>query len=215
MINFFKYISPRGAFYTTKIKNNQIIKTRRSNFGLLACSFLIVNPSIKQLSNILFHHKKILSEINDIFLQEKIIASNVPHSLIGNPVFNELGYTQDKVIAFYDSYTTPDQCFELFKKWVSKIHELWTYGYHEQSLNFEINSGFDKNGNCILFDFNEITDSYNQALVDIKSKKWYRQASFHKIRFIGHQGLRTRILDYIDQEFTEEKLNLFWNKRHR
>lgn len=214
MINILKYVKPIGVFYHVSFHDGYVIKTKRNNFGLLFWYIVFIKPDIQGLVSVLLHPKTILEKIHKKFMLEKIIAEHVPSSIIGNVVFTNTGYTQNRVSVFYEYGITDAEFFENFKKWVSKIHELWTYGYHEQSLNFEINSGFDKNGNCILFDFNEITDSYNQALVDIKSKKWYRQASFHKIRFIGHQGLRMRILDYIDQEFTEEKLNLFWNKNN-
>jgi hypothetical protein len=200
-----------GAFYGVIIQGDKVIKKRRSNFMLLLNNLLLVDPSIQNAFSILFYPKRKLHEIYLNFELERKIVKDVPVNLIGNICFTENGYTQNYVQLFKDVAITDDLYTKYFTQWVSALKQLWTYGYHDRSMNFDINSGFDAQSNCILFDINEFTNDFQIALDEIRNQKWYKQHPFWKSKFIGKQSLRNKILVIINTECTEIELEKLWN----
>lgn len=210
MQSFFKKVSMPGAFYRVTIESDFVTKKRRGMFGLLFFQVVFVDLSIKNIFNTLLHPRKKLDEIRGMFRMEQNVVRDVSAHLIGYVRFTETGYVQKRVSVFKDVSDTDEEYVSNFIKWIAALQELWTYGYHDTSMNFDINCGFDSIGNCVLFDFNEFTDDFEIALHEVRTKKWYNQHPFWKSRFIGNQDLRLRILEIINQELTPEALKKLW-----
>ena len=215
MLPILKKLYIPGAFYNITFNDQVVIKQQRNDYALLFFNLFFINPSLQNFREIIFHPQEKVLKIKSMFAMERNIVEHIPSRLIGNVVFIEHGYIQKRVEVFKNISINNDLYIKNFKKWINSIKELWTYGYHDQSMNFDVNSGFDEDGECILFDFNEFTNDFNVALNEVQNKKWYKQHPFWKLRFVGNQGLRLQILEIIDREFTEENLKKLWGMNRK
>jgi hypothetical protein len=136
----------------------------------------------------------------------KKILNQIPHHLLGNPLFIQEGiYEQDKVTMLEDLYKR-GEVRSILESYIKLIHTLWGYGIAETVFRFTANNGIDKDGQIIQTDFGEITNSKEEALELIKHKTWERFS-----KYLSEED-RVFYLQRMEEEMTLTKLESLWGK---
>ncbi len=128
--------------------------------------------------------------------------------ILANPKFDHRGYIQDKVITIKDyikTHSYKENCL-IVDRFAENVIECWKNEICEKVYNFTVNNGVSKNGNVVLIDFNESSQSKSDAVKIIESKKWLKALSF------GHldPDLQNYYQNHMEKTLIIEKLNDTW-----
>lgn len=132
-------------------------------------------------------------------------------SLLGNPVFiGNVTYEQDKVIPlkiFFETCTI-NEGKRIFDAYVVLIKSCWRLGFSEITFNFLGNVGITSNGVLVLHDFGELHFKREQALSQVRKKKWLDKTCY--LTFPEGE-LKNYYAMIMQRDLTEEALQELWS----
>jgi hypothetical protein len=110
----------------------------------------------------------------------KEIEGIMDWKILGNPIFIDGGYEQDKVITLDEVFKTVsvDEGKEIFNKYLELIYETWKYGFSDKIFNFSINNGINSEGEVIQLDFGELSFDKEEMRKRIKERCWLKRYSY-------------------------------------
>jgi len=144
-------------------------------------------------------------------IKELIKNNKLDPNIIGNPIFDDSKYTQDKVLTL-DKYFLNHQIEEnkvVIDEYINLIHKFWSSGCSDRVFNFSVNNGLNKNNELAQIDFGEFTFGKNEVREFIENKVWFERYSYSRIE---DKELKDYITNRFNEEFTIEKLNQLWPK---
>jgi hypothetical protein len=129
--------------------------------------------------------------------------------LLGNPLFFDNGYEQDKVEVLSGVFKdcSLDNGKKIFDSYVQLIHATWQYGFADSVYNFSVNNGLNAQAQVIQLDFGELALNKSDVAQDIINKRWLQNASY----VLFPKGkLKDYFRDLMDKEITLQKLDELW-----
>ncbi len=99
----------------------------------------------------------------------------------GNPRFFAYGiYAQEYARVLSNVVHNQDRQANaaLFEAYAQAILSEWRYGFSDIVFNFTANSGLDKSGRIVLFDFGDITFDLAEIQEAIRTKHWLRSWTY-------------------------------------
>ncbi len=132
--------------------------------------------------------------------------------LLGNPLFFDNGYDQDKVAVLSGVFKkcSLDQGKKIFDSYIQLIHTTWQYGFADSVYNFCVNNGLNVRGEVIQLDFGELSLNKSEVAQDIINKRWLQNASC--VMFPKGE-LKDYFCDLMDKEVTLQKLDELWGAK--
>jgi len=132
--------------------------------------------------------------------------------LLGNPLFFDNGYEQDKTEVLSDVFRkcSLDKGKKIFDSYIQLIHATWQYGFADSVYNFCVNNGLDAESHVIQLDFGELALSKSDVEQDIRNKRWLQNASY--VLFPKGE-LKDYFRELMDEEITLQKLDELWGAK--
>ena len=152
---------------------------------------------------------KTLGKLSNAYIKEILPIFDV--KLLGNPVFVDDGYEQDKVITLGDVLETCSvaEGKNIFDAYVKLIHTTWQYGFADTVFNFRVNNSLDIKWQVIQIDFGELVFDKADVLQQISNKQWLRCASY---KLFPDGVLKNYYRDLMEQQMTIDNLEELWGK---
>ncbi|HZX59233.1 MAG TPA: hypothetical protein VFE54_10920 [Mucilaginibacter sp.] len=132
--------------------------------------------------------------------------------LLGNPVFLDDGYEQDKCEVLCEIFKncSVEKGKKIFDSYIQLIHTTWQYGFADAVYNFCVNNGLNAQAQVIQLDFGELALNKADVAQDIANKRWLQNASY--VLFPKGE-LRDYFRDLMDKEITLQKLDELWGAK--
>ncbi len=147
----------------------------------------------------------------------KLVSENPESSgLFGNPVFNgesgTAGAFEQDMLTFIegDSFNAlpVSEQTDYIHKYIEVIKSMWSYGCSDRSMNFQVNTGLDSEGNVVLADFGEMDVTKANTLKTIQDGRWNNAWG---IRVLSEE-VQSIAIGMFESELTEAKLDELWAK---
>jgi hypothetical protein len=208
-----KFIDAGYQYNVYDLGNGRVLKKKCSTFRTFHQMFRVYRGH--GLSQFLAFKKSLafLKKSKDVTFEVKRRLPQLPHNLLGNPVFKKgINYEQDKV-EIVEKYLNSHSLEEnklLIDKYIQLIQLLWGYGIHDAIYKIRANYGVNSQNEIILIDFNEVTFSKDEVLESIRNKDWLRSRWYARLE---EGELKSYYTASMDTEITEENFNLHWQKK--
>lgn len=150
------------------------------------------------------------------YIQKLVSEHPEASSLFGNPVFNgESGtagaFEQDRLTFLgldgFNALSSSEQV-DYIHKYIEVMKHMWSYGCSDRSMNFQVNTGLDLQGNVVLADFGEMDIRKESALKRIQDGRWNQAWGVRVL----NQEVRSVAIGMFESELTEAKLDELWAK---
>lgn len=132
--------------------------------------------------------------------------------LLGNPVFCDNGYEQDKGVILGEilKNCSIGEGKKIFAAYVHLIQTTWCYGFADTVFNFAVNNSLSTESKIVQLDFGELI--FNKADVEqcIKCKCWLHSASYTSF---PEGELKNYYHDLMEQKITLKNLDKFWGTK--
>ncbi|MEI6352386.1 MAG: hypothetical protein WCO35_00390 [Candidatus Nomurabacteria bacterium] len=196
-----------GYYYNVyEIENSKVIKKVKSKIRMYI--FILISNYFN-LKNAKKEYNSALENLKSLSEKYKNILNSIKDkSILGNPEFiDDLNYYQDKIKVIKKINKFSDQEFEkTCLDFAKLIHILWSYKLSDSTFKLRNNYGYDKNGNLIIIDFDEIIFKKEEVKGQIENKFWLTRY-FYKILSENKKEIFKRIMD---AEINLENLNKYW-----
>jgi len=146
---------------------------------------------------------------------QKLISSYPEASpLFGNPIFNgEKGiagaYEQDKLTFFGgDGFNSlqKDEQIKYARNYIDLIKLMWTYGFSDRTMNFQVNAGLNNEGEIVLADFGEIDLSKDDLIRVVENHDWEKSWGVNILR----KYVKPIVIDMFESNLTKDALDELW-----
>ncbi len=199
-------------FAVYDLGDNRVLKKRYSNFEKFS---LIKEKQIRKgnpysLMQILISILRVNNLANDSNKYVRKLSAKFNLSFLENPLFDRFGgYEQDKILLLEEIFRdcSLDYGKKLLDQYASLIHETWKFGFSDIRFNFLENNGININGKLIQSGFGEITLNKNQALDNLKNRKWLKANCF--LTFPEGE-LKKYYASIMEREITPKSLDGLW-----
>jgi hypothetical protein len=137
--------------------------------------------------------------------------------LFGDPVFNgERGtagaFEQDRLTFLggdgFNALSSSEQ-LDYIHKFIDVIKSMWTYGCSDRTMNFQVNTGADSEGNVVLADFGEMYLTKLGIVKMIQERRWSHAWGMSVLS----EEVRSAANLMFTSELTEANLEDLWAQR--
>lgn len=196
-----------GYYYNVfEINTDRVVKVIKNKFRIYIFIFFANKLNI---SNTEKEYKTVLSSIPNLKnTYTKILTSLSDKSILGNPAFlNNTDYKQDKAKELRNINDLKELDFKkVINDYTNLLKKLWSFGISDSVFNFSINCGYNKIGELILLDFNEMTFDKSEVNNQITNKVWLQRVSYLRLT-TDKQKVFEKIMN---KEITVEVLEKCW-----
>lgn len=204
----------KGWQYTVYDLNNG--RVRKQSYPTIIQYLYILSDTLFAKWNIFveawkgMHRVRMMEKVSNEYI--KTILPIFDAKLLGNPVFLDDGYEQDKVVILDNilKNCTIEVGKKIFDAYVRLIHTTWQYGFADSVFNFTTNNSWDEQSEVAQIDFGELVLNKADVEKDILNKRWLRNASY---TFFPNGELKDYYFNLMEQEMTLEKLDKLWGMK--